>query len=86
MPRIKMTKSVIDKLPLVDKGAIAYFDIEMPGFAIRVGKTKKTFFVQRDIRGRTHVSTIGTYGLWTPDLARQEARERLLMLTKGTCW
>jgi hypothetical protein len=83
MPRLKLTKSVIDKLPPVEKGAVVYFDVDMPGFGLRVGTTKKTFIAQRDIMTKTYISTIGVYGIWTPEQARQEARERLLLLSKG---
>lgn len=76
MPRVKLIKSVIDKLPLVERGAVVYFDVDMPGFGLRVGKTKKTFIAQRDVLAKTHISTIGVYGIWTPEQARQEARER----------
>ena len=83
MPHLKLTKSNIDKVPLAENGQMIYFDTEMPGFGLRVGKTKKTFFVQRDINAKTYASTIGVATIWTPDQARQEARERLLMLSKG---
>jgi len=83
MPKMRLIKSEIDKIPLVEHGSITFFDTQMPGFGLRVGKTKKVFIAQRDILARTHVSTIGNYGIWTVDEARQEARERLLLLSKG---
>ena len=83
MPRTRLTKAVIDKIPLVESGALVFFDTDMPGFGLRVGKTKKTFIAQHDIFGRTHISTIGTYGIWTPELAREAAREKLYLMSKN---
>lgn len=83
MPKIKFTKAVIDKLPPPVKDSDTYFAEDMAGFGLRVGKTKKTFFAQKDIRGRSCCVTIGTYGRWTVDEARTEARQLLLMIEKG---
>jgi hypothetical protein len=52
MPKIKFTKAVIDKLPPPKKDSDTYFAEDMPGFGLRVNKTKKTFFVQKDIACR----------------------------------
>lgn len=83
MPKIKFTKAIIDKLPPPIGASDTYFAEGMPGFGLRVGKTKKTFFAQKDIRGRGCSVTIGTYGTWTVDEARTEARQLLLMMEKG---
>lgn len=83
MAKIKFTKAVIDKLPPPKKGGDTYFAEDMAGFGLRVGKTKKAFFAQKDIRGRSCCVTIGTYGTWTVDEARTEARQLLLMMEKG---
>lgn len=84
MAKIKFTKAVIDKLPPPKKDGDTYFAEDMAGFGLRVGKTKKTFFAQKDILGRSCCVTIGTYGTWTVDEARTEARQLLLMMEKGT--
>lgn len=83
MPKARLIKSVVDKLPYSKSGPICYFDEQLPGFGVRVGKTKKTFFVQRDIYGKTKLRTIGQYGIWTPEQAREEAREKLYFMSKG---
>src|SRR3990172_9602732 len=83
MAHARLIKSIIDKLPPVENGAMVYFDVDMPGFGLRIGKTKKTFIAQRDILGKTHIKTIGTYGIWTPEQARKEAREKLHLMSKG---
>ena len=48
-----------------------YWDEEMGGFGIVLGKTAKTFIVQKDIRGRSVRVKIGRYPAWTVDLARK---------------
>jgi hypothetical protein len=49
MPKLQLTKRNIDKLSFTEKGQIDYFDTELKGFALRVGKDSKTFFVQVDV-------------------------------------
>jgi len=70
MPRIKFDKRTIDKLPYArKKEQIDYFDTDVPGLALRVGTSSKTFFVKTDIRDtskksgyRTVKKTLGRYG------------------------
>jgi integrase len=90
MPKLKLTKTNIDKLPYADKGkVIVYFDTELKGFGLRVGEESKTFFVQVDLKSatfdinrqyKTVKSTIGRYGELTPEQARKEAGEKLRQL------
>jgi hypothetical protein len=83
MPHAKLIKSEIDKLPFAEKGVVNYFDTELRGFGLRISQNRKTFFVQRDINTKTHVVNIGSYGIWTPDQARKDAKDKLHLLSKG---
>jgi len=60
-----------------------YVDLELKGFGVLVGKKKKTFIAQYDIRGRTTRVTIGQFGIWTVDQARKKAKELLLSMANG---
>ena len=85
MSKIKLTKSVIDSLPYAEDAnkPANYWDTELRGFGLRVGKTTKAFFVQRDIMGRARTGKIGPYGIFTPDEARKIARNKLNLMAQG---
>lgn len=95
MPKLKITKTNIDKhMPLTAKGTVDYWDTgdgSVKGFGVRVGKESKTFFVQVDIptataegkKYKTVKSIIGKYGLFTAELAKEEAKERIRRLKQG---
>lgn len=85
MNKIKLTKSVIDNIPYIIDGAKTahYWDTELKGFGLRVGRETKAFFVQRDINSKTYVRKVGPYGIFTPEEARKIARNKLNMLAQG---
>ncbi len=92
MPKLLLTKRNIDSkkhIPPVEKGQVDYFDTELRGFALRVGKDSKTFFVQVDVldpateKYRTVKGKVGRYGEITPEQARQKAPEIIQRLRAG---
>ena len=83
MPKIKLTKSTVDGLPLTEKGQKVYFDTEMTGFALLVGRTAKTYVAQRQIGTKTVRVTIGRHGIFTTEEARREARQLLAAMAAG---
>lgn len=79
MPKIKFTKSTIDRIGFPPSGQADYFDTETLGLGLRVGATCKTFFVKADVRDpskksgyRTVRKTLGRYGELTLEQARRE--------------
>lgn len=90
---VRLTKTVIDgatHLMRTDPatGALVprqrlLFDSEMRGFGVLVGVSKKTFVVQRDVRGKAVRHTIGAYGPFTVEQARKEARQLLARMARG---
>jgi len=84
MPTMKITKSGVDKLPNPEKGQVFYRDGELPGFGVYVGRTAKTYFVEKWMNGRAVRTTIGKHGVITPEQARREARQLLGKMTGGT--
>ena len=83
MPVVKLTKSVIDKIPYTDKGQAFYHDENLKGFTLRVGRNSKTFCVTSTVKGRSKQTTIGRYGVFTPEQARKEAQARLFQMAQG---
>jgi integrase len=84
--REKLTKSLIDSLstPTPEIGPIVCWDTEITGFGLRLYPSgKKVFIYRRRVNGRQESATIGDYGVWTPDMARKEAREIAVKYDKG---
>lgn len=84
--REKLTKSLIDSLttPAPEVGEVVYWDTEITGFGLRLYSSgKKVFVYRRRVNGRQESATIGDYGVWTPDMARKEAREIAVKYDKG---
>lgn len=93
MPKLKLTKSAIDKLDFTPSGQVDYWDTELSGFGLRVGKESKTFMVKADTKVavtdslkkpyKTVKEVIGRYGVWTPEQARVEAADRIKKIKAG---
>lgn len=88
MPQLKLTKGNIDRVAKPGgKSDVLYFDTEPKGFGLRVTPTgKATFIVQGRIKGpeKEVRITIGPYGVFTVDQARDVARENLRLMKMGT--
>lgn len=82
MPVLKLTKSAVDKLQFEGK-RIDYYDTEVKGFGLRVGATSKSFFARKEINGEPARQTIGKYGTWTVDQARDKAKKLLQQMGEG---
>jgi integrase len=84
MANIRLIKSVIDRLPTPQENKrVEYFDTELPGFGIRVTESSMIYFVLSRVNGQLIRYTIGKHGVKTPDEARKEAREKLVMMANG---
>lgn len=85
--KINLTKSIIDKLPFVERTDTVkqriYWDTKQPGFGLVVGLTAKTFIVQWDIKGKPTRITIGKYGAYTPQQARAQAEQLIPEMKRG---
>ncbi|KQM27330.1 MULTISPECIES: tyrosine-type recombinase/integrase [unclassified Sphingomonas] len=90
MPQLKLTKTNIDGKAVADArerpNDILYWDTEVKGFGVRVTPTgKKVFIAQARASADTAPVrlTIGLYGVFTVDQARDVAREHLRSLRMG---
>lgn len=83
--RVALSKSLIDKLPFAAEGKQAtVYDKTLPGFALRIGATAKTFIVYKRLSsGAPKRVTLGRYGHLTIDQARTLAQQELAKLTQG---
>jgi Arm DNA-binding domain len=78
MPRLRLTKSAIDGLPVLPKDTL-YWDAGLPGFGVKVTpKGRKVFLVMYRLAGagsRLRKYTIGPYGRVTLPMARAQAQK-----------
>jgi len=92
MPKLLLTKRNIDSkkhIPPVESGQVDYFDEELKGLVLRVGKTSKVFYVQIDVKDaitgkfKTVKEKIGAYGEYTPEQARAKAPDVIRRIRQG---
>jgi len=84
-PRSRLTKRIVDA---AQSGSAERFewDSEVPGFGLRVTPAGvKSFVFQYRMRGEKNARryTIGRYGTWTPDEARERAKELAKQVEAG---
>ncbi len=92
MPVLLLTKRNIDSkkhVPPVESGRVDYFDEELKGLILRVGKSSKVFYVQVDVKDpvtckfKTVKEKIGAYGEYTPEQARAKAPDIIKRIREG---
>jgi len=83
MPRISLTADKVNAMKLANAGQVLYRDIKLEGFGLRVGTTRKAYFVEKRVDGRTVRHTLGVHGQITADQARKQAGVRLGEMTGG---
>jgi integrase len=81
MPRL--TKQVIDATPFPPTGQVFVRDVELPGFALRVTQGRKSFILEKRIRGRMRRLTLGPYGPLTVEQARTLANIHVGAIAQG---
>ena len=81
MPRL--TETFVKRLPQANKGTAKYWDPEVKGLVLFVGKTAKTWYFQKDVGGRTRRELIGRYPVIAADVARQTALGFALDWSRG---
>jgi integrase len=81
MPRL--TKQLIDKTPFPAAGQVFVRDTELSGFGLRVTQGRKSFILEKRIRGRMRRFTLGPYGPLTLDQARKLAAMHVGAIAQG---
>lgn len=88
MPKIKITKTAVDAVPKPENGDVLYWDSDPKGplgFGLRITpKGVRSYIVQYRLPGQTaRRMTIGRHGAWTPDKARERAKEIMRDVDRG---
>jgi integrase len=79
----KLTKRVVETAKPQSRDYVIWDD-ELPGFGLRVFVSgKRSYLIQYRSAGRSRRYTIGLHGVWTPELARKEARIQLGRVAQG---
>lgn len=80
--KTKLTKRYVDSLPFADKTEY-HQDLELIGFAVRVGKKTKQYMVNKRIDNMLHRIVISETNLMTISEARDEAMRIMSDIKKG---
>jgi integrase len=79
----KLNKRTVEGTEARDKDYFIW-DGDLPGFGVRIlASGKRSYLIQYRAQGRTRRYTIGLHGVWTAELARQEAKVQLGRVAKG---
>lgn len=79
----KLSKRVVDAAEFREKDYVIWDD-DLPGFGLRVFASGKcSYVIQYRSAGRSRRYTIGLHGVWTPELARKEAKIQLGRVAQG---
>lgn len=79
----KLTETFVSKLAPSKEGTKKYWDAEIKGFVLFVGKRSKTWYYQKDVGGQTKRVLIGRYPTISAQVARQTALGFALDLSRG---
>jgi len=79
----KLNKRIVDAAEAQNRDYVIWDD-ELPGFGLRVFVSgKRSYLIQYRLAGRSRRYTIGQHGVWTPELARKEAKIQLGRVAQG---
>ncbi len=83
--KAKINKRFVDSAMPPETGDTRIWDIELRGFMLRISSSgRKTYCVKYRVNRQQRWMTIGEHGLpWTPEAARNRAREVITEATKG---
>ena len=90
MPKLKLTKSGVEKLPYYlpstkqpKKNQELFWDTELAGFGLRVTRASKTYIVEKRVNRRTVRARIGRHNQIPTDKARKMAQKLIYEMTDG---
>jgi integrase len=83
--KAKISKRLVDATQPPKAGDLRIWDADLKGFMLRVSSAgRKSYCVKYRVNGAQRWVTIGEHGMgWTPDEARNRAREIITEATKG---
>lgn len=79
----KLTETFAKKLQHSSQGTQKYWDSDIKGLVLFVGKRSKTWYFQKDVGGQTRRVLIGRHPIISAQAARQTAMELALEMGRG---
>ncbi|NRB18299.1 MAG: integrase family protein [Rhodobacteraceae bacterium] len=79
----KLTETYAKKIPHSSEGTQKYWDTEIKGLVLFVGKQSKTWYFQKDVGGKTKRVLIGRFPVISSQAARQTAMGLALEMGRG---
>jgi integrase len=79
----KLTETFARKISQSERGTQKFWDAEIKGLVLFVGKQSKTWYFQKDVGGLTQRILIGRYPTVSADAARQAAMGFALEMSRG---
>lgn len=79
MPAVNITEDTLRRLDTPSTGRVVYTDKKLKGFSVVLGKRARSFYAQRDVRGKTHKVFLGRHS----DLTVLEARKAAEIVIHG---
>ncbi len=83
MPKLKLTKREINRIPYSLNQQVIYWDTQLRGFGLRASRKSKAFIAQGQVLGRTVRATIGRADIVPIESARRKAIELLGSMADG---
>lgn len=80
----KLTETFVRKLPHSKAGTDKFWDTEIRGLGLFVGKRSKTWYFQKDVGGQSRRELIGRYPVISAQVAKQVAMEFSLAWGRGS--
>jgi integrase len=84
MPRVTLTRRLIEHTPLPTTGELTLWDEKLPGLGLRLWPGgRRSFCVRYRFQGKHYRLALGTYGVLSVEDAREDARQVLAAAKRG---
>jgi integrase len=80
---MKLTKKIVESLPLPESGQKLVWDSELKGFGLRLTPGGRAYIVQARVKGDTRRASLGKHGVITLEDARKKAQIELSKMLEG---
>jgi integrase len=83
MPALNITEESLRRLTVPESGRAVFTDTKLKGFSVVVGRQSRSFYAQRDVRGKTHKVFLGRHGQINVVEARKAAEDVIHGMSRG---
>src|SRR3954467_3541595 len=83
IPALNITEDSLRRLGPPPTGRTVYTDTKLKGFSVVVGKQSRSFYAQRDVRGKTHKVFLGRHSDINVPEARKAAEDVIHGMRRG---